>query len=195
MFDRRGHIRNLSNMISKERNADEHSDEDKFSKAGAKAEEQMAFYLRRVFVDSDDIRVFNDLRLTDDSGDAAQMDHLILHRYGFIVVESKSVSSELLVNQQREFSRLWNKRWEGMRSPIQQAKAQMDLLRRILNQNAKNLLTKMLGLVQARFGNCPMEVIVAISDHGQIDRPRNVDIPELVKADQVVDRVREIYKR
>ena len=38
-------------MIWKERDKREHPDIDKFALAGGKAEEQMAFYLRRAFFD------------------------------------------------------------------------------------------------------------------------------------------------
>jgi len=74
-------------MIIKERNSAEHQETDKFSVAGAEAEEKMAFYLRRMFSNDKNIFVFNDLRFKDDSDDRVQIDHLILHRHGFIIVE------------------------------------------------------------------------------------------------------------
>ena len=180
-------------MIYKERNPNEHQITDKFSKAGADAEEQMAFYLRRAFVDSKDIHVFNDLRLQDDSGDAAQVDHLILHRHGFIVIESKSVSTKIRINQHGEFSRYWDGRFAGMPSPIQQAKLQIELLRRLLNRQSEVLLSKVMGLIRPSFRNVSFEVIIAISDRGEIER--RTEILELIKADQVIDRIRDIFQR
>lgn len=47
------------------------------------------------------IYVFNDLRLEQEQ-DAAQIDHLILHRYGATIVESKSVTTRIQVNEQGE---------------------------------------------------------------------------------------------
>ncbi len=180
-------------MIWKERNAGEHSDTDKFSKAGAEAEEKLSFYLRRAFGKSENIHVLNDLRLIDDSGDVAQLDHLVLHRHGFVIVESKSVSTTIQVNKNGEWTRSWNGRQTGMQSPVQQAKLQIELLRELLDEHRAELLPKALGLLQYRFGHCPFEIIVAISDHGTIKRGCKVD--ELVKADQVIDFVQVIEKR
>ncbi len=71
-------------MIVKE--LDGLSSEDKFTKAGRVAEEQMVYYLRRAFKEDKNVCVFNDLRLEQEQ-DAAQIDHLILHRYGITIVE------------------------------------------------------------------------------------------------------------
>ena len=74
-------------MILKETDKKEHLK--KFQKYGYNAEKQMAFYLKRAFQESDDIFVINDLRI-EMNDDVAQIDHLIMHRFGFIVIESKS---------------------------------------------------------------------------------------------------------
>ena len=72
---------------------------DKLARAGRAAEEQMAFYLRRKFATSPDVRVFNNIRL-EKNGDAAQIDHLVLYKHGVIIIESKSVTSEVKINAQ-----------------------------------------------------------------------------------------------
>ena len=59
-------------MIVKERLADEHDDTGSMAIAGARAEVQMAHYLKRAFGDDPLVRVFHDLRLPDAAGgDAA----------------------------------------------------------------------------------------------------------------------------
>jgi len=181
-------------MILKERNNAEHPETDKWSVAGAKAEEQMAFYLRRMFLNDKDIYVFNDLRFKDDTGDSAQIDHLILHRRGFIIVESKSVSTGVAVNRHGEWVRFWEGKPQGMPSPIQQGKFQAEFLRRALGANAEELIGKVLfGLRQPRFVNCPFEILVAVSDRGSIKR--EINLPEILKADQVPDKIKEIFAR
>jgi hypothetical protein len=50
---------------------------DKFSKAGFKAEEEMAHYLSRAFKDTKDILVLNGIRL-ESGNDSVQIDHLII---------------------------------------------------------------------------------------------------------------------
>lgn len=62
--------------------------------AGFDAEAQMAFYLRRAFGDATDVFVFHDLRLSR-NGERAQMDHLVFHRFGFVIVESKSITADV----------------------------------------------------------------------------------------------------
>lgn len=164
---------------------------DRFGKAGHDAEVQMAFYLRRAFADADDILVFNDLRL-ERNGDFAQIDHLVLHRFGFAIVESKSVVDEIVVNAQGEFSRKYNCRFNGMQSPIRQAEIQADLLSKLLNDHKESLRRKVhFGLQQAYFGEERFRVFVAISDRGKINRVK-CNPEELCKADTITEKIREI---
>ncbi|MGA7955040.1 MAG: nuclease-related domain-containing protein [Gloeobacterales cyanobacterium] len=171
--------------------------EDKFEKAGRAAEEQLAFYLRRAFVDDKDILVFNNLRF-ENNHDVAQIDHLILHKYGMIIIESKSVTTKVEINECEEWIRWFDNTAKGMPSPIQQAKRQGEFLRKYLNQNASTLLGKLFfGVMgpQASFRAMPLDIIVAISDSGIVERPKSVSLPEVCKADQVSDRVRLIFDR
>ena len=72
--------------------------------AGIKQEQDVAFYLRRAYKDRDNVMVINDLRIEHD-GEVAQIDHLIVYTYGFIVVESKSIRGEVNVNEHGEWTR------------------------------------------------------------------------------------------
>ena len=171
--------------------------EDKFEKAGRAAEEQLAFYLRRAFVEDKDILVFNNLRF-ENNHDVAQIDHLILHKYGMIIIESKSVTTKVEINEREEWIRWFDNTAKGMPSPIQQAKRQGEFLRIYLNQNASTLLEKLFfGVMgpQASFRNMPLGIIVAISDSGIIKRSKSVTLEEVCKADQVSDRARSIFDR
>ena len=180
-------------MIVKERVAEEHDDTGLMAIAGARAEAQMAHYLKRAFGDDPLVRLFHDLRLPDAAGgDAAQIDHLVLYRGGLVLIESKSVTSAVRINQEDEFSRLWNGHWQGMPSPVQQLKRQSDFLRALLRTHAGTLRRKALfGLLQQGFGNVPFDHIVAISDTGLIERRHGASKLPVVKADQVVDEIRQ----
>jgi len=163
-------------------------------RAGDDAERQMAFYLRRRYADNADVRVINDLRV-ERQGEVAQIDHLLLHKHGIIIIESKSVTGEVHINAQLEFARVRGRQRIGMPSPIQQATRQGALLRALLIDHKEALRRKaLLGLVQGGFRSCPIEVLVAISDQGVIDRPRQ-EIPQLHKADQIADAVDSIIER
>lgn len=159
-------------------------------KAGQQAEEQMAFYLRRAFKDDPETLVFNGLRLERER-DAAQMDHVVLHRCGLVIVESKSVSAQVSVNDRGEWARLFGGQWRGMPSPTLQAERQGAFLRDYLNEHAPSLLDTLLGR-QGYFGSAPIDAVIAISDSGIIAAPPDHVPAAVCKADQAPDRVRRL---
>jgi len=163
------------------------------AEAGRRAERQMAHYLRRAFAETPAVRVFNDLRLERD-GEVAQIDHLLLHRHVFVIIESKSVHDAVSVDARGEWRRRVRGRWQGMPSPIEQARRQGELLRAVLNDHMDKLLGKVLGLVQARFYGCPIDLLVAVSDEGSIERKGRVP-DEIHKADQTPGAALEIMRR
>ncbi|WP_161883381.1 nuclease-related domain-containing protein [Deinococcus alpinitundrae] len=164
--------------------------QDKFQRAGDEAEKQMAFYLKRAFGENPDVHVFHNLRF-EHGGDVAQIDHLVFHRSGFIIIESKSVTSTVRINEREEWSRQWNGEWRGMPSPILQARRQADLLRSFLQAHKEELRGKvLLGLKQATFAAFMIDVVVAISDQGVVQHQGA--LPDVRKADQVPDRIKEL---
>ncbi len=165
----------------------------RFEAAGIKAEQQLAHYLKRSFGDAKDVFVLNDLRVLR-SGEVAQIDHLVIHRSGMVIIESKSVSTEIHVNRQHEFTRTFRGKRHGMASPIEQAKRQADLIRRLLEDHAESLLPKSLGLLQQRFGSFPVEILIAISDQGII-KHQGQRPSELLKADAITERLKSIVTR
>lgn len=181
-------------------------------RAGVQAERQMAHYLHRAFATSADLYVINDLRLVDPeqpehdgSPGVAQIDHLVLHRYGAFIVESKSVSETLTVRdatKQGGGGDEWTRGGKGMASPLGQAERQGELMRNFLQRHRRTLVGKMpVGLRtvarvlhgddQRGFRNLPIQCIVAIADHGQIKRLGGWSPPKegfrsfLLKADNV----------
>lgn len=160
---------------------------DPLRRAGHEAERQMAFYLRRAYADDPTVRVWHGLRL-ERQGEVAQIDHLILHRHGAVIVESKSVSGEVRVNAQGEWARVWGGRRTGMPSPVLQAGRQMDLLRQQIRDHAADLLDRLaLGRVQKNIGAMARDELVAVSDGGLIRR--DLPLPQVMKADQIVPHI------
>ncbi len=129
--------------------------------AGERQEQNVAFYLRRAFKDDENILVLNDYRFTH-NGETAQIDHLIVHRAGFIIIESKSIYGEVKVNDQGEWSRSYKGQWSGMLSPIRQAELQMELLKAFLSANVEHFLGKLLGL-QMQVGGREWRVLCTVS--------------------------------
>jgi len=169
--------------------------EDPLAHAGYKAEKQMAFYLKRAFENNTKVLVLNDIRLVDNE-DVAQIDHLVLHEYGFIIIESKSVSTKVSVNKYGEWKRYFNYEEKGMPSPVQQAKRQAQFLHSYLNQYGLNLFrqTFVNKLVKNTYDNLFFDVLIAISDDGIIERD-SIDIPEVHKADTIPDKIQELIAK
>ena len=176
-------------MIVKE--IDAPTSKDRFSQAGFKAEQKMAYYLSRAFKDAEDILVLNGIRLKSDD-DVAQIDHLIIHRYGMIIIESKSAVGTIKINDHGEWSRVGYDK--GMASPLEQAHRQAVFLRSYLKRSGlkpphdvwKSLIREI------TYDHVPVDVLVAISDTGIIDRPPDLKIKEVHKADMIPANVREI---
>lgn len=164
---------------------------DVFAQAGHRAEKQMAFYLHRAFGERKDVYVLNGLRLNRGE-DVAQMDHLVVHQTGMVIVESKSVRDTVRVNEHGEWTRVYGRQQQGMASPIEQAKRQATFLKRFLDDHAPQVSGKILGLVQAYFGALSVDVVVAISDTGVIERPKKLELPEVCKADQAETKIKEL---
>lgn len=186
-------------------------------RAGVEAERQMAHYLHRAFATSVDLYVINDLRLVDpeqpepdprtggSSPGVAQIDHLVLHRYGAFIVESKSVTGTITVRDssgQGGGGDEWTRGGTGMPSPLRQAERQGEFLRAFLQRHREQLLGKtatglrtiaklVAGTDQRGFGYFNIQTIVAIADQGQIKRVGNWTPPNdgcrafVLKADNV----------
>ncbi|MFQ4138332.1 NERD domain-containing protein [Nodosilinea sp. PGN35] len=159
--------------------------------AGRRAEEQMAFYLRRAFGEDPKIKVLNGLRV-ERQGEVAQIDHLLISTHGFILIESKSVTTQIRVNAQGEWSRQVGRAWQGMPSPVLQVERQAELLKALLNDHVDQFFRKVLTL-QFTFTSVPFDGLVAISDVGMIQRPPGFATKRVLKADQITSRIQEMH--
>jgi hypothetical protein len=181
-------------MIIKNKDNDLVSDSKRI-KAGIRHENDVAFHLSRGFSESEDVMVLNDLTLSY-GGNNAQIDHLIVHVFGFIIIESKSIYGEINVNDLGEWSRSYQGKWIGMPSPIKQAEAQMNILKPLLNEHAASLLGKLLGL-QARFGGRQWDILCAVSSSSIINRkniPKEIN-EAIFKSEFINDKIKALTKK
>lgn len=185
--------------------------------AGKAAESQAAHYLHREFARDNRIRVIHDLRIVDreqaehdGTPGVCQVDHLVIHRWGLFIVECKSVSGEITVRDDGaggdEWTRTHAGRRLGMPSPIRQAERQGHLLKTLLRRQRERLrkrsmvglrtLSKLVGGSEhGGFGCMPVQVAIAISDNGRINRrdwsePENPFRTILAKADLIPGKIR-----
>lgn len=142
----------------------------------------MAFYLKRFFGNDPDILVLNGIRVEAD-GDAAQIDHLVIHSHGLSIVESKSVHGKIQIKDDGQWIRWFGaNQSKGMASPITQARLQEKFFRNVLGKASKN---------EALFAKFPIDLYVAISDDGVIIWPQSGPVVGVCKADQVADKIIE----
>lgn len=142
----------------------------------------MAFYLKRFFGSDPDVLVLNGIRLEYD-GDAAQVDHLVIHSHGLSIVESKSVHGKIQIKDDGQWIRWYGaNQSKGMASPLTQARLQERFFRSVLGKASKNP-----GL----FDCFPIDLYVAISDAGVILWPQSGPVAGVCKADQVADKIIE----
>lgn len=161
--------------------------------AGQKQEQDVAFFLRREFKNHPQVFVINDFKFLFNN-ETAQIDHLIVYPYGFIIVESKSITGEVTVNELGEWTRSSNGKWSGMPSPIKQAELQQKLLREFLHHHRAKIMSKLFGIKQQSFGKRCWNNLCAVSSNSIIDRksiPKEVS-QFVVKNEFLIDKINEV---
>lgn len=163
--------------------------------AGQRMEADVAYYLSLLRTKHPKVHFFHDLRFTNGEH-SVQIDHLVLHPHGFILIESKSVYGEVKVNKQGEWSRSYKGEWIGIRSPAKQLDVQQAHLKKVLQENRRSILGKSLG-VQKAFGGREWNNFIAISSSSIIHRDNspNSIMKNVVKAEFVADAVNKILSR
>lgn len=165
---------------------------------GYKSEQKMEFYLQRKFFDNPEIHVLNNLYIkTIDGKGCFQIDHLVVTKYCFLIIESKTCNSHLKFDQHLQWScyRQTEQKWVGMKSPMKQAEMQGDALRKVLQEKRLELRHKFM-LMQGGFLTLPIHTLVAISDSGIIDYCTENEnyCRNVLKADLIPNRILEIYE-
>ncbi|WP_108945370.1 nuclease-related domain-containing protein [Shewanella halifaxensis] len=160
--------------------------------AGQQQEQNVAFFLRRAYKDHPQVLVINDFKFRFND-EVAQIDHLIIYSYGFILIESKSIRGRVKVNQQQEWTRSIGAKWQGMPSPIKQVELQQDLLHGLLDHYRSEILDRMFGIKQGFGGRC-WDHLCAVSSDAIIDRksmPKTVS-DKLIKSEFLVEKLDKI---
>ncbi|MCK8045891.1 NERD domain-containing protein [Shewanella sp. 1CM18E] len=167
--------------------------------AGQQQEQNVAFFLRRAYKDHPQVLVINDFKFRFND-EVAQIDHLIIYSYGFILIESKSIRGQVKVNQQQEWTRSLNTyqakttKWQGMPSPIKQVELQQALLLELLMHHRSEILGKLLGFKQQGFKGRCWDHLCAVSSDAIIDRksmPKAVS-DKLIKSEFLVEKLDKV---
>jgi hypothetical protein len=146
---------------------------------GIKTENEAAYLLDFHFGPSKNMMVLHDLRL-ELNGRVAQIDHILINRLCEVyVLETKSFSSGLLINELGEFSTTFDGRKVGIPSPIEQNERHITVLRDAFKQIG---LPKRLGI------NIPpsFHPVILVSQNAVIERPNSKKLlmDNVIKLDQ-----------
>ncbi|WP_142850756.1 nuclease-related domain-containing protein [Telmatospirillum sp. J64-1] len=159
--------------------------------AAHSAEERIATTLRHAFEDAGNVFVFNDLRL-DCGGEAVEIDHLVLHRFGFIVIDSRSIHDSVEIDAVGQWNCFCDGAPRGISSPVGLGRARLDFLRKYLSHHTLSIFGRLFGL-QADLAGRAYDLIVAVPDEGRVKSYGDAALPaELCMAGQVAERVRAI---
>jgi hypothetical protein len=147
------------------------------TRLGMQGEKNAAHYLDNYLRTSKNFMVIHDLRVSVD-GEVAQIDHLMVGRAFFILVETKTFGGDVTVNDHGEYSVQYpGERVYDIPSPLEQSRRH------------GNVLSKLLDLLEIRprtGGRHRMEHVVLVDPKRAIHRPdpKKLDASFLVKADQ-----------
>ncbi len=111
-------------------------------KNGYQKEKENAYLIDFAFKNSKNVYIIHDLRL-EHNGRVAQIDHLLLSRFGIEVLESKSFSGVVTVKSDNSLEVKYKDKIIAQPNPLEQASRHETVLRELLNDN--NLLKNKIG--------------------------------------------------
>jgi hypothetical protein len=145
---------------------------------GIATERQAAFEIDFYAAPSKNLFVIHDLRL-EIGGRVAQIDHLLMNRaFEVFVLETKTFSTGLSINERGEFSTFYDGKEVGIPSPVEQNARHISVLKDAFKEIG---LPKRLGItLQPSFNS-----VVLVSPKAIINRPKLAD-PDasIIKLDQ-----------
>lgn len=160
-------------------------------RSGIKGEAESAYQLQFHFGNHSEWVIINDLRLKY-QGKVAQIDHLLINRHMQIFVcESKRITGSLIINEQSEFSRIYEGNEQGMSSPLEQNRRHISLLNNLLLSDKIQL--------PSRFGRKlrpSLYSLILVSNDACIRRPRNPvsGLDSVIKNEQLQTKVQQLSK-
>lgn len=101
---------------------------------GYKAEKDNAYYLNFAFKDNPHHVLLHDIRI-EHEGKVAQIDHIIINRYGIEILESKSFTGELTIKGDGSLNVTYGKKTQTFPNPIEQNNRHAQILSDFIKAN------------------------------------------------------------
>lgn len=105
-------------------------------KKGYESELQNAYYLDFYLEKSENLIILHDVRI-EHNGQSAQIDHMLISRFGIELLESKSFSGVLTINNDTSLTIDYNGKLKNLQSPLEQSKRHALLLKEYLDEHTK----------------------------------------------------------
>jgi hypothetical protein len=102
---------------------------------GIESEKQNAYYIDFYVADSKNLIALHDIRL-EHNGRTAQIDHMIINRFGIELLESKSFKGTLTINDDNSLEVNYNGKIKSFPNPLEQSKRHADVLQKFIEDNA-----------------------------------------------------------
>lgn len=106
-----------------------------FLTSGVEAEQQNAYYINFYLKDSKNLMVLHDVRI-EHNGRTAQIDHMLISRFGIELFESKSFKGQLTINEDNSLQVSYNGTPKSYPNPLEQSKRHAEVLKEFIHDNA-----------------------------------------------------------
>lgn len=158
------------------------------------AQERIGQLLKRGFGLSNkgysSVRVFNGLRL-EFGQHAIHFDHVLMHRYGFIVIENRAEQSDYMVNTLGEWTQLYHMSALRIPSPMNQVERKTSCLQSFL-QHHRTLLRhqypKPLGF------HLPFDYMVVLNESYHLETIPSVVLPRVIKSQHLLGYIEQLIR-
>lgn len=103
-------------------------------KNGYEAEKQNAYYMDYYLKDNKHVIILHDLRI-EYNGESAQIDHMLITRFGIELLESKSFTGEVTINEDNSINVKYNNKIKSFPNPLEQSKRHAKLISDFINNS------------------------------------------------------------
>ena len=184
-------------MVAKE--IDPFQSQHDYEQAGQTALERVAGNLKQVFAENPKAleqytgRIFNGLRF-EQTKYAIQIDHLILHQYGIILIENRGEPADITVNAIGEWTQVYKGKLLRISSPISQGERKLTFLKTMLEQNAA-VLRPTIKKSEGLFAEIAFDLLVTIADTGDFSLSPGMSLTQVCRSQDIGEKAIDLMQK
>jgi hypothetical protein len=137
------------------------------------------------------VRVFNGLRL-ELGQHAVHFDHVLMHRYGFIVIENRAEQSDFMVNLMGEWTQLYHNSPLRIPSPVFQGERKVKVLQSFLDHHRTMLRHQ---YPQALGFHLPFDYVVVTNEAYELEIAPGMVLPQVVKSHYLLGYLEQLIQQ